>query len=142
MCNFAVWHPRCGPCPSSELGGMLDGSALLGGNQLNGNITDTECDRLSNSVISEMQVRYYCRKDVDCVFIFRLLCECFFFLINFKQLHFLLHCIYFVEHCSILMLLVFLMTYCYYGMNDNLNLLINFNWTHIIFYARINFVFI
>ncbi|XP_031637190.1 actin-binding LIM protein 3 isoform X4 [Contarinia nasturtii] len=53
----AVWHPRCGPCPSSELGAILDGSTLLGGNQLNGNITDTECDRLSNSVISEMQYR-------------------------------------------------------------------------------------
>lgn len=51
-----MWHPRCGPCPSNELGGILDGSTV-GGNQINGNITDTECDRLSNSVISEMQVR-------------------------------------------------------------------------------------
>lgn len=54
---FLVWHPRCGPCPSNELGGILDGSTVLGGNQINGNITDNECDRLSNSVISEMQVR-------------------------------------------------------------------------------------
>lgn len=52
---FPVWHPRCGPCPSSELG-ILDGSTVLSGNQINGHITDTECDRLSNSVISEIQV--------------------------------------------------------------------------------------
>lgn len=51
-----VWHPRCGPCPSSELGGILNGSALLAGNATNGNITDTDCDRLSNSAMSEMQV--------------------------------------------------------------------------------------
>jgi len=50
----AVWHPRCGPCPSSELGGMIDG-VTLSGNQSNGNVADAECDRLSNSVMSEMQ---------------------------------------------------------------------------------------
>lgn len=51
-----VWHPRCGPCPSNELAGMLDGSTVLTGNQINGNIIEAECDRLSNSLISEMQV--------------------------------------------------------------------------------------
>lgn len=54
-----VWHPRCGPCPSAELGGVLNGSALLGGHPPNGNVTDTDCDHLSNSAISEMQVRVF-----------------------------------------------------------------------------------
>lgn len=53
---FIVWHPRCGPCPANEIGAILDGSAVLGSNHINGNITDTECDRSSNSVLSEMQV--------------------------------------------------------------------------------------
>lgn len=47
----AIWHPRCGPGPSAELGG---GTIING---TNGHITsDTECDRLSNSAMSEMQV--------------------------------------------------------------------------------------
>lgn len=46
---------------------------MLGGNQVNGNVTDTECDRLSNSVISEMQVCFistadkYLITNVDCL---------------------------------------------------------------------------
>lgn len=58
LIHTLVWHPRCGPCPQNELAGMLNGSALLGGSQQqNGNVTDTDCDRLSNSAMSEMQVR-------------------------------------------------------------------------------------
>lgn len=50
----AVWHPRCGPCPSSELGGVLNGGTVaLAGHAANGNATDTDCDRLSNSAMSE-----------------------------------------------------------------------------------------
>lgn len=52
---FLVWHPRCGPCPSNELRAIIDGAAISG-NQINGNMVDTECDRSSNSVMSEMQV--------------------------------------------------------------------------------------
>lgn len=53
-----MWHPRCGPCPNSEVGGILNGSALLGAPPPNGNVTDTDIDRLSNSAMSEMQVCY------------------------------------------------------------------------------------
>lgn len=44
----AIWHPRCGPGPSVEVGGTV-----LNGAPANGHGTDTECDRLSNS---ELQV--------------------------------------------------------------------------------------
>lgn len=62
----AIWHPRCGPGPSAELGTILNGSGVVGGvgggggggGGTNGHMTsDTECDRLSNSAMSEMQVK-------------------------------------------------------------------------------------
>lgn len=56
----AIWHPRCGPGPSAEGGTILNGGGAVvsgGGTPANGHLTDTECDRLSNSAISEMQVR-------------------------------------------------------------------------------------
>lgn len=73
----AIWHPRCGPGPSAELGTILNGSGVVGGVGggggggggvggggvgagvgTNGHMTsDTECDRLSNSAMSEMQVK-------------------------------------------------------------------------------------
>uniref|UniRef100_A0A0K8TNM7 Putative actin-binding lim zn-finger protein limatin involved in axon guidance n=1 Tax=Tabanus bromius TaxID=304241 RepID=A0A0K8TNM7_TABBR len=43
----AIWHPRCGPGPSADLGGIINGT--------NGHYTDTECDRMSSSALSEMQ---------------------------------------------------------------------------------------
>ncbi|KAG4080226.1 hypothetical protein HA402_008297 [Bradysia odoriphaga] len=46
----AIWHPRCGPGPSAEIGGTI-----LNGSGTNGHITDTDCDRLSNSAMSEIQ---------------------------------------------------------------------------------------
>lgn len=70
----AIWHPRCGPGPSAELisgggGTILNGSTTGGGGHhaagppssaTNGHLTsDTECDRLSNSAMSEMQVRFF-----------------------------------------------------------------------------------
>lgn len=61
LCNITVWHPRCGPCPSAELGGVLNGGAsVLVGHAANGNTNDTDCDRLSNSAMSEMQVSCTC----------------------------------------------------------------------------------
>ncbi|XP_055847677.1 actin-binding LIM protein 2 isoform X2 [Episyrphus balteatus] len=45
----AIWHPRCGPGPS-ESGIILNGGT-------NGNFTDTECDRISTSALSEMFLR-------------------------------------------------------------------------------------
>ena len=48
----AIWHPRCGPGPSAEGGLILNGTGAS-----NGHLTDTECDRMSNSAMSEMQVR-------------------------------------------------------------------------------------
>lgn len=52
----AIWHPRCGPGPTD--GGSVVGvggtSSLYNGT--NGNYTDTEIDRISNSAMSEMQV--------------------------------------------------------------------------------------
>lgn len=52
----AIWHPRCGPGPS-ESGIILNGgggtSSVVGGAS-NGNFTDTECDRMSSSALSEM----------------------------------------------------------------------------------------
>lgn len=58
-----VWHPRCGPCPSAELGGVLNGgTSVLAGHAGNGNTTDTDCDRLSNSAMSEMQVSFICAR--------------------------------------------------------------------------------
>lgn len=45
----AIWHPRCGPGPSAELGAVINGT--------NGHYTDTECDRISNSALSEIQYR-------------------------------------------------------------------------------------
>ncbi|XP_037913450.1 actin-binding LIM protein 1 isoform X3 [Hermetia illucens] len=47
----AIWHPRCGPGPSSELGAIINGGAA------NGNFTDTECDRMSTSAMSDMHYR-------------------------------------------------------------------------------------
>lgn len=59
MCFSTVWHPRCGPCPSGELGGVLNGgTSVLAGHAANGHATDTDCDRLSNSAMSEMQVSF------------------------------------------------------------------------------------
>lgn len=62
----AIWHPRCGPGPSAELGTILNGGgsqATTGGGSVagtNGHLTsDTECDRLSNSAMSEMQVKIW-----------------------------------------------------------------------------------
>lgn len=43
----AIWHPRCGPGPSADVGTILNGT--------NGNLTDTDCDRISNSAMSELQ---------------------------------------------------------------------------------------
>eukprot|EP00099_Drosophila_melanogaster_P028185 NP_731389.2 uncoordinated 115b, isoform D [Drosophila melanogaster] len=55
----AIWHPRCGPGPS-ESGIILNGgggtSSVVGGAS-NGNFTDTECDRMSSSALSEMHYR-------------------------------------------------------------------------------------
>ena len=52
----AIWHPRCGPGPTD--GGSVVGvggtSSLYNGT--NGNYTDAEIDRISNSAMSEMQV--------------------------------------------------------------------------------------
>ncbi|XP_055613081.1 actin-binding LIM protein 1-like isoform X6 [Uranotaenia lowii] len=44
----AIWHPRCGPGPSSE-------SAILNGVESNGFNTETEFDRTSTSAMSEIQ---------------------------------------------------------------------------------------
>lgn len=69
----AIWHPRCGPGPSAELGG---GTILNG---TNGHLTDTECDRLSNSAMSEMQVSSFKGGHMT-VFVVRwLFCLIFFF---------------------------------------------------------------
>ncbi|XP_017139955.1 actin-binding LIM protein 3 isoform X2 [Drosophila miranda] len=55
----AIWHPRCGPGPS-ESGIILNGgggnTSVVGGAS-NGNFTDTECDRMSSSALSEMYIR-------------------------------------------------------------------------------------
>ncbi|XP_017117408.1 actin-binding LIM protein 2 isoform X4 [Drosophila elegans] len=55
----AIWHPRCGPGPS-ESGIILNGgggnTSVVGGAS-NGNFTDTECDRMSSSALSEMHYR-------------------------------------------------------------------------------------
>ncbi|XP_015038868.1 actin-binding LIM protein 3 isoform X1 [Drosophila pseudoobscura] len=55
----AIWHPRCGPGPS-ESGIILNGgggnTSVVGGTS-NGNFTDTECDRMSSSALSEMYIR-------------------------------------------------------------------------------------
>ncbi|XP_037952792.1 actin-binding LIM protein 3 isoform X3 [Teleopsis dalmanni] len=48
----AIWHPRCGPGPS-EAGIILNGTGVTS----NGNFTDTECDRISSSALSEMYMR-------------------------------------------------------------------------------------
>ncbi|XP_035784474.1 actin-binding LIM protein 3-like isoform X1 [Anopheles albimanus] len=47
----AIWHPRCGPGPSSE-GGILNGVDTNGFN------TETEFDRTSTSAMSEIQFTY------------------------------------------------------------------------------------
>ncbi|XP_017091878.2 actin-binding LIM protein 3 isoform X5 [Drosophila bipectinata] len=55
----AIWHPRCGPGPS-ESGIILNGgggSTSVAGGASNGNFTDTECDRMSSSALSEMYIR-------------------------------------------------------------------------------------
>ncbi|XP_044571210.1 actin-binding LIM protein 3 isoform X3 [Drosophila ananassae] len=55
----AIWHPRCGPGPS-ESGIILNGgggSTSVAGGASNGNFTDTECDRMSSSALSEMHYR-------------------------------------------------------------------------------------
>nr|XP_029711993.1 actin-binding LIM protein 2-like isoform X2 [Aedes albopictus] len=44
----AIWHPRCGPGPSSE-------SGILNGVETNGFNTETEFDRTSTSAMSEIQ---------------------------------------------------------------------------------------
>ncbi|XP_067618593.1 actin-binding LIM protein 2 isoform X1 [Eurosta solidaginis] len=49
----AIWHPRCGPGPS-ESGIILNGGGPPVGN---GAFTDTECDRISSSALSEMYMR-------------------------------------------------------------------------------------
>lgn len=46
----AIWHPRCGPGPSSA-----DSAALLNGVESNGFNTETEFDRTSTSAMSEIQ---------------------------------------------------------------------------------------
>lgn len=45
----AIWHPRCGPGPSETDGIILNDTS-------NGNFTDTDCDRMSNSAMSDLQV--------------------------------------------------------------------------------------
>ncbi|XP_037891760.1 actin-binding LIM protein 3 isoform X5 [Glossina fuscipes] len=52
----AIWHPRCGPGPSSESGLILNGGPA-GVGVSNGNFTDTECDRISSSALSDMYIR-------------------------------------------------------------------------------------
>lgn len=52
---FSVWHPRCGPCPNADITTIVNGAG--------GNVTDTECDRLSNSAMSEMQVKFTKKKE-------------------------------------------------------------------------------
>lgn len=47
----AIWHPRCGPGPN-ETGLILNGGSGVGVS--NGNFTDTECDRMSSSALSDM----------------------------------------------------------------------------------------
>nr|XP_029711992.1 actin-binding LIM protein 2-like isoform X1 [Aedes albopictus] len=47
----AIWHPRCGPGPSSE-------SGILNGVETNGFNTETEFDRTSTSAMSEIQFSY------------------------------------------------------------------------------------
>lgn len=65
LCFSTVWHPRCGPCPSAEMGGVLNGgTSVLADHATNGNATDTDCDRLSNSAMSEMQVSFVCGETV------------------------------------------------------------------------------
>ncbi|XP_036323548.1 actin-binding LIM protein 3 isoform X2 [Rhagoletis pomonella] len=49
----AIWHPRCGPGPS-ESGVILNGGGPPVGN---GAFTDTECDRISSSALSDMYTR-------------------------------------------------------------------------------------
>ncbi|XP_054726776.1 actin-binding LIM protein 2 isoform X8 [Anastrepha obliqua] len=49
----AIWHPRCGPGPS-ESGIILNGGGPAVGN---GGFTDTECDRISSSALSDMYTR-------------------------------------------------------------------------------------
>lgn len=56
----AIWHPRCGPGPSAEIGGTI-----LNGSGTNGHITDTDCDRLSNSAMSEIQVSFLIDIQID-----------------------------------------------------------------------------
>lgn len=51
----AIWHPRCGPGPS-ESGLILNGGPA-GVGVSNGNFTDTECDRISSSALSDMYIR-------------------------------------------------------------------------------------
>lgn len=51
----AVWHPRCGPCPNAEITTVVNGADSTPGN---GHHTDHECDRLSNSAMSDMQVMF------------------------------------------------------------------------------------
>lgn len=48
----AIWHPRCGPGPN-ETGLILNGGGSSVGVS-NGNFTDTECDRMSSSALSDM----------------------------------------------------------------------------------------
>ncbi|XP_065372568.1 actin-binding LIM protein 3 isoform X2 [Calliphora vicina] len=50
----AIWHPRCGPGPN-ETGLILNGGSGVGVS--NGNFTDTECDRMSSSALSDMYIR-------------------------------------------------------------------------------------
>ncbi|XP_023034598.1 actin-binding LIM protein 2 isoform X4 [Drosophila willistoni] len=53
----AIWHPRCGPGPS-ESGIILNGgNTSVAGGASNGNFTDTECDRMSSSAMSDMYIR-------------------------------------------------------------------------------------
>lgn len=51
----AVWHPRCGPCPNADVATILNGTGV-GSTAGNGHLTDTDCDRLSQSAASELQV--------------------------------------------------------------------------------------
>jgi actin-binding LIM protein len=48
----AIWHPRCGPGPSEGAGV----SSIYNGT--NGHFTDAEIDHISNSAMSEIQVRF------------------------------------------------------------------------------------
>lgn len=54
MIKIHFRHPRCGPGPTENLNGVLSDS--------NGHYTDTEADRMSNSAMSELQVKLWLLK--------------------------------------------------------------------------------